>query len=369
MTSAYMTLGSPHLDNPIAVAPDQLVRVTRSQACRCWPCCTRFRTKSATCRPPRFAPLARALNLSRAEVHGVITYYHHFRTSRPRPSPCNCAARKRAAAWAPKRSRSTSRRTPAAASTAGIGNGDAVELESVYCLGQCALSPAMMINGELYAKVTPQKFDALFAGRERNAWRKRHDAHLCSPRFVGARARRRRGRRTRSQTEAARARHRRQNWCATARAACCGSNRSSKWQTAEGRVGYANVEASDVGALFDAGFVDGGAHATPRRRGRRDSVSEEAAAPDVRAHRHHRSALASTITSRTAAIEGLRSALEMNGDAACEALIESGLRGRGGAAFPAGIKWRTVRGAQADAEVHRLQRGRRRLRHVLRPHA
>ncbi|MFM0033064.1 NAD(P)H-dependent oxidoreductase subunit E, partial [Paraburkholderia madseniana] len=38
-----------------------------------------------------------------------------------------------------------------------------VELESVYCLGQCALSPAMMVNGTLHAKVTPQKFDALFA--------------------------------------------------------------------------------------------------------------------------------------------------------------------------------------------------------------
>ena len=38
-----------------------------------------------------------------------------------------------------------------------------VALESVYCLGQCALSPAMMINGTLHAKVTPQKFDKLYA--------------------------------------------------------------------------------------------------------------------------------------------------------------------------------------------------------------
>ena len=40
--------------------------------------------------------------------------------------------------------------------------GEPVELESVYCLGQCALSPAMTINGTLHAKVTPAKFDALF---------------------------------------------------------------------------------------------------------------------------------------------------------------------------------------------------------------
>ena len=43
------------------------------------------------------------------------------------------------------------------------GHGAAVELESVYCLGQCALSPALMINGTLHAKITPHKFDALFA--------------------------------------------------------------------------------------------------------------------------------------------------------------------------------------------------------------
>ena len=44
---------------------------------------------------------------------------------------------------------------------------------------------------------------------------------------------------------------------------------------------------------------------------------------------------------------GLSYTAVTDGDAACEALIESGLRGRGGAAFPAGIKWRTVRGAKA----------------------
>jgi formate dehydrogenase subunit gamma len=46
---------------------------------------------------------------------------------------------------------------------AGRQHGANVELESVYCLGQCALSPALMLNGTLHAKVTPQKFDALFA--------------------------------------------------------------------------------------------------------------------------------------------------------------------------------------------------------------
>jgi formate dehydrogenase iron-sulfur subunit len=114
----------------------------------------------------------------------------------------------------------------------------------------------------------------------------------------------------------------------------------------EGRIGYANVEASDVVALFDAGFVEGGEHA--RRVGvvdeipylqkqqrltfARIGITDPLSIDDYVAH---------------GGLEGLRRALQTDGDAACEDLIESGLRGRGGAAFPAGIKWRTVRGAKA----------------------
>ena len=118
-------------------------------------------------------------------------------------------------------------------------------------------------------------------------------------------------------------------------------------QTAEGRVGYANVEADDVGALFDAGFLQGGQH--PRSVGlveqipylrkqqrltfARIGITDPLSADDYVAH---------------GGLEGLREALKMTGAEVCEALVESGLRGRGGAAFPAGIKWRTVRGAKAD---------------------
>ena len=140
-------------------------------------------------------------------------------------------------------------------------------------------------------------------------------------------------------------------------------------ETAEGRIGYANVEAEDVAALFDAGFIEGGAHA--RRVGVVDEIPylkkqqrltfARIGITDPLSHRRLRRArrLSKACARRC----------DIDGDAACEALIESGLRGRGGAAFPAGIKWRTVRGAHSRAEVHRLQCGRRRLRHVLRPPA
>lgn len=125
--------------------------------------------------PDAVVPLAKALNLSRAEVHGVITYYHHFRTSPPaavtvqlcRAESCRSMGSE---ALAQHIESSTGCRFSGqhghdhahdAHEDAGL-----LALESVYCLGQCALSPAMTINGTLHAKVTPQKFDALLTAAQ-----------------------------------------------------------------------------------------------------------------------------------------------------------------------------------------------------------
>ena len=120
--------------------------------------------------PDAVVPLAKALNLSRAEVHGVITYYHHFRTAPPAPVTVQLC---RAEACRSMGSEALAQHVEAHTGCRfGQHGHDAehahahdgpVALESVYCLGQCALSPAMMINGTLHAKVTPQKFDKLFA--------------------------------------------------------------------------------------------------------------------------------------------------------------------------------------------------------------
>ena len=125
--------------------------------------------------PPQvLTPLARAMNLSRAEVHGVLTYYHHFRTSPPprvgvalcRAESCRSMGTEALAAHIEARTgcRFDAKHAEGTSGAAGAegAEGEPVELESVYCLGQCALSPAMTINGTLHAKVTPAKFDALF---------------------------------------------------------------------------------------------------------------------------------------------------------------------------------------------------------------
>lgn len=100
------------------------------------------------------APIAEALNLSRAEVHGVITYYHHFR-SEPAKGPvvqvCRaeaCQACGSDALW-----EHASRQAQ---------NAD-VTLEPVYCLGLCATAPSMSINDKPYARVSHAKFDHLLA--------------------------------------------------------------------------------------------------------------------------------------------------------------------------------------------------------------
>ena len=116
--------------------------------------------------------------------------------------------------------------------------------------------------------------------------------------------------------------------------------------TPAGRVAYGPVSADDVPALFDAGWLEGGAHALghgltehipylakqERLTFARMGVTDPLSLADYAAHEGW---------------AGLKRALAMDGAAVVQEVLDSGLRGRGGAAFPAGIKWRTVRQAQA----------------------
>jgi formate dehydrogenase subunit gamma len=104
--------------------------------------------------PAVVADIAEALNLSRAEVHGVISYYHHFRSEAPKGpvvQVCRaeaCQARGGEALWAHACSKAA---------------GHEVTLEPVYCLGLCATAPAMSIDDKPYAGVGTSKFDHLLA--------------------------------------------------------------------------------------------------------------------------------------------------------------------------------------------------------------
>ena len=117
-------------------------------------------------------------------------------------------------------------------------------------------------------------------------------------------------------------------------------------QTPQGRMGYGPMAPEDVPALFDAGWLQGGAHALAlgvvdelpwlKRQQRltfaRVGLTDPLSLADYEAH---------------GGLLGLRRALAMPAAEVVQQVTDSGLRGRGGAAFPAGIKWKTVAGATA----------------------
>jgi formate dehydrogenase subunit gamma len=105
--------------------------------------------------------IAQALNLSRAEVHGVISYYHHFRSEpvgRLQLQICraeSCQSMGVNALW-------KDGCAPLDCASAGGTSADcAATLEPVYCLGLCAASPALTLNGQPHAWLSPGKLKRL----------------------------------------------------------------------------------------------------------------------------------------------------------------------------------------------------------------
>lgn len=112
--------------------------------------------------PAAAVPLiADALNLSRAEVHGVVTYYHHFRQ---KPGAKHVLKLCSAEACQAVGSAALAEHAKAAlgcdfhqSTSDGL-----FALEPVYCLGLCASGPSVMVNdAEVHGRMTPQQFDGL----------------------------------------------------------------------------------------------------------------------------------------------------------------------------------------------------------------
>jgi len=117
--------------------------------------------------------------------------------------------------------------------------------------------------------------------------------------------------------------------------------------TPDGRVAYGPVDASDVASLFDAGFLEGGAHrlghgptedipylkAQTRLTFARCGLIDPLSLSEYQAH---------------GGLAGLRKALAMQPSEIVSTVTDSGLRGRGGAGFPTGIKWKTVMEAAGE---------------------
>jgi formate dehydrogenase subunit gamma len=109
--------------------------------------------------------IADELNLTRAEVHGVISFYHDFRKEPPgrhivkicRAEACQSVGGRDSEAHAKERLNADFHETSA---------DGRYTLDPVYCLGNCACGPSAMIDGRLYGRVTPKRFDQLIDALE-----------------------------------------------------------------------------------------------------------------------------------------------------------------------------------------------------------
>ena len=103
------------------------------------------------CINPAFtSQIAKTLNLSRADVHGVISFYHDFRDTPPSGRVVKiCSAE--------------------ACQSMGVDKivrhieGSDVTMEPIYCLGNCACAPSVMIDGKTHGRITPEKLDKLLS--------------------------------------------------------------------------------------------------------------------------------------------------------------------------------------------------------------
>ena len=117
--------------------------------------------------PPAAVPLvASELNLSRAEVHGVVSFYHFFRSTPPGTHTVNVCRAESCQAVGGEALATHARQRLGVDFHETTPDGR-FSLEPVYCLGNCACSPAVMIDGRLHGRVTPERLDALLAEVER----------------------------------------------------------------------------------------------------------------------------------------------------------------------------------------------------------
>jgi len=116
------------------------------------------------CVPSDAVPvIAQGLNLSRAEVHGVVTFYHHFRSHPPgrhvvqvcRAESCQAMGGAAIEAHAKK---------SLGVDWHGTTADGALTLEAVYCLGNCACSPAIRVDDDIVGRVDARRFDEVVAG-------------------------------------------------------------------------------------------------------------------------------------------------------------------------------------------------------------
>lgn len=322
--------------------------------------------------PPAAIPvIANALRHTRADIHGVISFYHHFRQTAPGAHVvqiCRAEACQSLGARALEQHART-----ALGVDFGETTGDRqITLEPVYCLGNCACGPSVRIGNDIYGHVTPGVFDDLVSGLHTRPVtvqpgppslqappRPSSTSQLAalSPESVDATPAPRiyvpndtTALALGADLVAARLQYALGDGVELVR----NGSRGLFWleplievETAQGRVGYGPVRPDDVPALLNAGLLQGEV-GHPLALGPVEDI------PQLRRQQRVTFARAGIVDPTSIdgyrkldGFAGLERALSLTPQAIVDEIVASGLRGRGGAAFPTGIKWQTVLDAPA----------------------
>ena len=276
--------------------------------------------------------LADVFNQSVAEVHGVISFYNDFRTTKPAgPIVQVCRAEACQARGA----------NGLLAKATELAAGVAVEVDEVFCLGNCALGPSVAVDGHLHSRVDEARIEAIINRAAQPTAStppietSGEGTVIYVPRDAAARA---------VGADEVAAALAQQPGLRVVR----NGSRGMLWlepmievETPQGRIAYGPVSATDVPSLIAGGLQTGGDHRLrlgvteqlpwmirqQRITFQRVGVVDPRSTDDYEAH---------------GGLVGLRRALGMQPGEVVAEVTDSGLRGRGGAAFPTGIKWRTV---------------------------
>jgi formate dehydrogenase subunit gamma len=149
MTTKYTSAIATEIIQEYSAAPEMLVQILHA-----------FVARFSHLSNEAIRQIALELNLSRAEVHGVVSFYHDFRTEPPGEHIIKICVSESCQAMGSREL------TSQAEEKLGIKikettNDGQVTLEPVYCLGNCACSPAIMIDERVYGRVDASKLDGL----------------------------------------------------------------------------------------------------------------------------------------------------------------------------------------------------------------
>jgi formate dehydrogenase subunit gamma len=149
MTTKYDSAIATEIINNFGTAPEMLVQILIA-----------FVERYSYISEQAIRQIAAELNLSRAEVYGVVSFYHDFHTEPPGKRVIKICQAESCQAMGSRELTSHAEKKLGVNLSQTTDDGE-VTLEPVYCLGNCACSPAVMIDKQVYGRVDAEKLDSL----------------------------------------------------------------------------------------------------------------------------------------------------------------------------------------------------------------